>query len=611
MLKRMLPILLLAVVACSGNAQAKSFHYPRIEIVAELRTDGSMHVTEARQFDFRGNFHEAWRKIPMSQGESITNVTVSEDGKPYRRASGDQPGTYRIEETDREFAIYWFYDISDRVVTFNLTYDVLGAVEKHADLAQLYWQFIEPDRGVEVESAKVTVVLPPEVSKDSVRAYAHGPLWGEVTVEQGRVVFTCEPLRDGEMLEARVLFPTAAIKSSPRQYWDTLEPQVLQEESQRAEQANEERVRSQGELSKARADLRRWSTLVAAMIFLAIISWFILYFGYGREYHDDNPPEYLREPPADWKPNEVAYVWRWGQLTPGDMTATLMDLVRRGALRLIVKTERHERLGGLLGEKVEQEYEIERAPDKEQELSESERYLVNHILFAKAKDNIIAMEEFAKEAREHPTTSQQHYKQWKKLAEKEAKQLNVVDPRSKAALGVGIVLGFIMFFASVMLGGATNSPVFFASAAAGFIMIPASFAILRRTPEAARELQRWQAFRRYLTDFSRLKEYPAPAVALWEKYLVYAITLGVADKVIEQFKELYPQIADQAGSAFPHWVMSGGTPLRGMQSIGNVLSSFNSTMATATSSFSSSSGHGGGFSGGGGGGGGGGSSGAR
>ncbi len=611
MFRRLLPILLLAVVACSGIAQAKSFHYPGIEVMAELRLDGSMHVQEARQFDFRGNFHEAWRKMPVIPGVAVTNVTVSEDGRPYRRSEGGQPGTFKIEQSGNEIAIYWYYDIADRVATFTLEYDVLGAVEKHADVAQLYWKFIEPDRGVDVEVAKVMVMLPAGVSSDSVRAYAHGPLWGEVTIEQGLVVFTCKPLPDGERLEARVLFPTAAIASSPRQYGDVIETQVLEEERRWAETANADRVRAQEETARSINERRRWSTLVAAMIFGAVVVWLIMYFGYGREFHEDNAPEYLREPPAEWTPNEVAYVWRWGQLMPGDMTATLMDLVRRGALRLIVKTERHERLGGLLGEKIEQEYEIERVPDKQQGLSESERYLVNHILFDKEKENVIAIEEFAKNARAHPSASQRKYKHWKKLAEKEAKRIPVVDPKSKAALGVGIVIGFIIFFASVMLGGSTNSPVFFASAVAGFVMIPASFAILRRTPEAARELQRWQAFRRYLTDFSQMKEYPAPAVVLWEQYLVYAITLGVADKVIEQFKELYPQVAEQAGSAFPHWVMAGGTPLSGMQSIGSVLSSFNSTMATATSSFSSSSGSGGGFSGGGGGGGGGGSSGAR
>ncbi len=345
----------------------------------------------------------------------------------------------------------------------------------------------------------------------------------------------------------------------------------------------------------------------------ALTAWGTLYFRYGREHEEQSPIEYLREPPEDWTPNEVAFVWRWGELSAQDMTATLMDLVRRGALKLIVTTERRERLGGLLGEKTEQEYAIQPVRDQEDSLRDSERYLIRHILFHDIPGDTVSMDTFQRKARKNPRQTYRRFKSWRGLAKREAKRLGVVDPVSKKMCGVAAGLGFIVFFLSIVLGAMLSSPVFFASGLIGFALIPASFAILRRTPEAARQLHRWQAFRRYLTDFSQLERYPAPAVALWEHYLVYAITLGVADRVIEQFKELYPQVAEQAaaGTAFPHWVTAGGEPLSGMDSIGSVLSSFSSTLATATSSMSSSSGGGGGFSGGGGGGGGGGSSGAR
>ena len=602
MSRRLVPILLLGALACSGAAEAKSFRYPSIEVKAEVRSDGSMHVREVRQYDFRGNFHEAWRKIPVAPQVSVVNVALTEDGKEYREGQGQQPGTYRVGQSFGETAIFWYYDIADRVATFTLDYDVLGAVEKHADVAQLYWKFIEPDRGTEVKQARVTVSLPPGISPDSVRAYAHGPLWGEVLIGSSEVVATCAPLPDGKMLELRVLLPSAAIASSPRQYGDAIEARVLGEEQRWAAEAN-------GERKRARA-----KAIIPALITLAALAaWLTMYISYGREYKEHDLPQYLREPPADWTPNELAYLWRWKQLTPADMTATLMDLVRRGALRLIVKTERHERLGGLLGEKVEQEYEIERVPERQQDMSGSERYLVNHILFDATAGNVVSLEGFAKNARAHPTASQQRFKHWKKAAEKEAARIAVVDPKSNTMLGVGIAIGAAAFFVSVMLGGVLQSPFFFASGAVGFAMVPASYALLRRTPQAARELHKWQAFRRYLTDFSQMKDYPAPAMALWEQYLVYAITLGVADRVIEQFKELYPKVAEQTSTvgAFPYWVSASGSPLGAMDSIGSALSSFSSTLATATSSFSSSSGSGGGFSGGGGGGGGGGSSGAR
>jgi uncharacterized membrane protein YgcG len=323
----------------------------------------------------------------------------------------------------------------------------------------------------------------------------------------------------------------------------------------------------------------------------------------------------VREPLEGWTPNEVGYLWKWGGLDVHDMTATLMDLVRRGALRLLVTKETHPRLGGLLGRAVEEEQYLERVREFEGELRSSERYFINDILFrGLSPGERVSMEQLRASTKEHPTAAYSRYRRWKKLAEGESERLPLIDPKSKVAMGVGMAIGVFMFVSMFALVAALQSPVAIVTGFVGFGLIPASTAMRRRNTQAAMALHQWQAFRRYLTDFSRLKEHPAPAVALWEQYLVFAVTLGVAERVIEQFKELYPTVVSQgqvSAALFPNWVSHGGTPFSSMDSISSAFSSFTSSFATATSSFSSSSGSGGGFSGGGGGGGGGGSSGAR
>jgi len=591
----------------AAPAEAKSFHYPSIDVQAQVRQDGSMHVREDRTFQFRGSFHEAWRKMPLPEGVRIENFALFGDGVRYTEDIRHVSGMYAVDHTARRFEVHWYYDIADRPATFALEYDVVGAVIKHPDIAELNWRFIEADRGARVDDARVTIRLPDGLATSEIRAWAHGPPQGHIDIAADRVTFTCAPLPDEYRLEGRILFPTSAMAGSTRETTIAALGRILAEEERLAAQANADRRRARVRL------VWQWGTPAAAVVF-AICLWLVLYLRYGREYHDETPVEYLRDPPEDWTPNEVAFLWRWGKLDAQDMTATLMDLVRHGALRLIVSTERREVLGGLLGETTEQDYVIERVPDKQPDLADSERYLVKRILFHEVTGDRISLETFQKKSRSKPRAAYARFKVWKGMAEREAKRFEIVDPQSKQMCGVVAVVGFLMFAGSIVLAGVTDSPAFMASGIFGFALMPASFAILRRTPEAARHLSRWQAFRRYLTDFSRLKEYPPPAVVLWEHYLVYAITLGIADRVIEQFRELYPRVEEsmQGGvNAFPHWVSASGNPLGGMGSIGSVLSSFSSTLATATSSMSSSSGSGGGFSGGSSGGGGGGSSGAR
>ena len=55
----------------------------------------------------------------------------------------------------------------------------------------------------------------------------------------------------------------------------------------------------------------------------------------------------------------------------------------------------------------------------------------------------------------------------------------------------------------------------------------------RRTRTGQEEAERWEAFRRYLSDFPRLQEAPPATLELWERYLVYGIAFGIAERVLQ------------------------------------------------------------------------------
>jgi len=73
---------------------------------------------------------------------------------------------------------------------------------------------------------------------------------------------------------------------------------------------------------------------------------------------------------------------------------------------------------------------------------------------------------------------------------------------------------------------------------------------VRRTPKGALLYARWQAFRRYLKDFSRMKESPPASLALWEQFLVYGIALGVAEQVLEAARLHAPPEIAEGGSFY-------------------------------------------------------------
>ena len=62
----------------------------------------------------------------------------------------------------------------------------------------------------------------------------------------------------------------------------------------------------------------------------------------------------------------------------------------------------------------------------------------------------------------------------------------------------------------------------------------------RLTPAAQPEACHLVEFRNYLKEFTLSDERAATEVRLWKEYLVYAQLFGIADKVAQQFKKLYP-----------------------------------------------------------------------
>ena len=134
----------------------------------------------------------------------------------------------------------------------------------------------------------------------------------------------------------------------------------------------------------------------------------------------------------------------------------------------------------------------------------------------------------------------------------------------------------------------------------GIISVFKKIEILRRvnpfTQKGLNEIEAWKGLKKYMEDFSLLKEREVPEIEIWERFLVYATAFGIAEKVIKQLKIAYPDFEQLTGNNHTMMYLMMHTDFS---------SSFSSAVSTSISStYSSATGGGGGFSGGGGGGGG-------
>jgi len=104
-----------------------------------------------------------------------------------------------------------------------------------------------------------------------------------------------------------------------------------------------------------------------------------------------------------------------------------------------------------------------------------------------------------------------------------------------------------------------------------------------------------KGLKKFLNEFSQIDKKEPIEVHIWDEYLMYAQIFGIADKVMERFKKLYPEIMDE--------MQNYNFDYNTFVFINSVSTSGVSAASAARSAAQSYSGGGGGFSSGGGGGG--------
>ena len=113
--------------------------------------------------------------------------------------------------------------------------------------------------------------------------------------------------------------------------------------------------------------------------------------------------------------------------------------------------------------------------------------------------------------------------------------------------------------------------------------------------DMGREAIEMKGLKKFLNEFSEIDKKEPIEVKLWNEYLMYAQIFGIASKVIERFKKLYPEIVeDMSKYNFDYTTF---------MFINSITSTGVSAASAARSAANSYSGGGGGFSSGGGGGG--------
>lgn len=369
--------ILVAVCALPGRAQAAaSVDAASIRTVAQVQTDGALHVVEQRTFVFddersalfwpvtsmeadstlevssvrfapctlQGGISGEWTVLPRASISSelegaiqaSSGLTGALDGRAAALGAAVDPG-FHADAAER--GLYLLFPPTEGRVVFECDFTVTNAVRAFDDAAELYWDYVPADADASAASVNVSVQLPmPEgmeaVAGQNVFAWGHGAA-GTVNVKaDGTVAFHVPELLRGQYAQAHVLFP---------QQW-------LTNLSFKAQHAH-----SGTRLDAAKAEEAAWTDtwsawlansyrLDLAFVMLSLVALgaaLALFFAFGREPKPLAPAsrEAARTLLHGFEAPLIGRLVRWGHASSADLVALLMQLAARGAVKVEALSE--------------------------------------------------------------------------------------------------------------------------------------------------------------------------------------------------------------------------------------------------------------------------------
>ncbi len=637
--RRLLVLLAALVTVIAGvfalapaTALAKSYEISAVNIDAAVSSDGQLSVTETRTFDFDGHYNGVYWDIPCGYNSSngkdvqIAVGDVSADGTLLTQSDSGANNTYSVSQSGSVIRLKIYSSHEDEKASFTINYTATGIVTRWSDTSELYWKFVSDGWDVESQNVTCTLTLPVADGQtvsagDNVRAWGHGPLDGSVDFDSlGKIVFKAPGVGTEEYAEMRVTFPTSWLAGLEETSGSKMDG-ILSEEQQWADEAN----------AKRDAARMAMTALIGGGVAVAVLSVLLVVkirLRYNREHEPVFQDKYFRDVPTNDHPAVLGALYNGGEAEAKEFTASLMHLTDAGVISLRKATIRKK---GVFGkEKEKEDFELAKVKSLQdsrtvQALPKEQRTIdskVNTLLYSyasKRKDAdghpVVAFSRLETYAEKNPDEYSGAYKRWCEAVQSACLTRFYGTDKSTGkgkliAVGcVDIALAvaevFLLIFSGAIEANLITLLIPVPLIAVGIVAIVTGVACKDVNKLGVETIAQLKALRAWLLDFTHLDEAVPTDVVLWNRLLVMAVVLDVADEVVKQLKVVAPELLEDPYLAptygWYYWGWGPHTPVHAFSDC--VKSAHEVSIANLSSSSSSSGGGGGGgFSSGGGGG---------
>lgn len=618
------------ILLISQNKVDATLELNNLDFDVQINSDGSMDVTETWDI-YVSDTNTLFKNFERdsSKYSNIIDVTVKEitngKNKEFSQIYEEMYHVtkdcyYALNKTDGKFEIAWGVglDNSSDERVYQISYKVVDAIAKYNDYAEIYWQFVGSDFEIPADKVAGTILLPDNAENmQDILVWGHTEdLNGDINVTGlNEISFEISKYRGNCYIEVRSLFPKTMVGNLNRTYNYDVYDKVLQEETVWANEANARREARE----KAQENTMKIMLITISVIFGVILIISVINFiknlkkitNMEKKYIPTTEYEYFRELPyKDATPAEALFIKSECSNTSftSSFAANILDLCLEKYISLEVIEEKSILSDGVI--------KITLLNKPKDNLKLDEKLTLNFLEDVSIDGKDLTTKDITRYFRKRPSKITSLDKDLNTIitnVEKNAGKFDDKKKKEKEKFQNQKMFNYITLILLLSLGlpliGLTlitfsnyaNSKIVLmciCTAIALIVNAILSSIITKRinvlTQEGVDEKNKWDAFEKFMEDFSMLDQKEIPDVVLWEKYLVFATAFGISEKVLKQLKVVYPQIDDINSPIYSSFAY-----IHIMNSV-NIGTCVSSSVYSGT--YSSGSGSGGGFSGGGGGG---------
>ncbi|MHC1682242.1 MAG: DUF2207 domain-containing protein [Clostridiaceae bacterium] len=508
----MIAILTLTIILSGCESSLK---INRITINTTINKDGSVKMEESINFHYSEGKEPITKNIYFPDGSEVKNLVVSDsNGSEYKQVTNLNTSTetskvYTKITGNKNLIILEIYspdNVEDE--TYNVTYTLANIATKYSDSGHFVWTYVGKSTDVNIGKVAVNVKFESEFDKGKVQVDLNGPLEKNVQVDGSGISTYVNNFPTNTLYEISVLFPNDYIAKSTKTSSETIKDKVATTE---AEWAAYDNARS--------TNIKIYKYSMIGIFILLILFSVYFYYKYCRKGFTLDGFKIYKELPIETSPVLIKRFLN-AKIGAVDVVATALDLLRRGYIEYSPYSSVFAGRKHLDGK-----------------IKSHERVFMNLFLNTLGKNRKFVVKDIETKKIDSVEAKkiQVDYTTWKRYIDSDKEKEFAFKNNNLNGLAKGFVFSSIVTLAIIILSIALKKFTLLTGVNIIVIVFLLYLIIFKRKKSSEEDFfyNKFMGFKEFLRDRESLVEVMSRDISLAEKYLPYAIALGVHKEFLD------------------------------------------------------------------------------